>query len=253
MLHRERIDVPVTVRRHEFDSSPPGHRSSDTGSARLRLEPERRRKPKLLLASVALLVACAALFGVAYARAGHLTPVLAVAKPVAAGSIVSDADLSVVRIATSGHVSAVPVGDADLVVGRRAAVALAPGEILTLAQVTQAAPLAPGEALVGIAAKSSQLPAGGVEPGQTVSAVLTGLPDSPLSSGSTPSGTGGPDPSGATPVGTILATAVTVSAVSPGDAGEDLTIVSLVVPVTQAPGLAAASAAGQVALIAVAP
>jgi hypothetical protein len=116
-----------------------------------------------------------------------------------------------------------------------------------------------GEAVVGVAVKASQLPAGGVTPGQTVDVVLTGPPDSSGVAVGGPGTSGSGIGPGAVPgqpsLPSAIAADVTVSEVAPPSAssGGDTTVVSLLVPIASAPGVAAVSAAGQAALILVAP
>ncbi|MHB8437984.1 MAG: SAF domain-containing protein [Acidimicrobiales bacterium] len=225
--------MAISVRRHASDED-------QHPITPLRVAPRRQPRSKLLLGSVALLVTCGALFATAYARAGHMTSVLSVDRAVPAGQVVSTSDLSVVRIAASGHLSVVPVGDASLIVGRRASVALVPGQLVTFADVSGASTIPNGDAIVGIAARSSQLPAGGIQPGQTVDVVMTGVPGAAV------------DGSSASVAGTVLASNVVVVGVQADPTAQsDTSVVSVVVPVAVAPALAVASTAGQVALVSV--
>ncbi|MHB8328478.1 MAG: SAF domain-containing protein [Acidimicrobiales bacterium] len=200
-----------------------------------------------------------ALFVSAYLKAGHQVSVLAVARAVPEGAVLHTTDLAVARISASRGILPIPVADAAAVVGRRAAVSLVPGGLLTLGDLSDAPTLPEGEAIVGVAAKSSQLPASGVVPGETVDVVLTGLPGSPAvivggSASSTPSSSGSVQSLLPTLAGTVLAPDVTVAGVGlQTSTNTDTTNVSLLVPLALAPVVASASAAGQVALVVVAP
>ena len=190
-----------------------------------------------------LLTTCTALFVSAYLRAGHQVSVLAVARPVAQGATVSASDLVVVRLSASGRLTPVPAAQAAAVVGRRAAVALLPGSLLTMSDLANVPRLAPGQAVVGVALKPSQLPADGVFPGESVDVILTGLPDT----GGAASGTNGAPALSAT----VLAPQVLVTAVDvPDQTSPTGTVdVSLLVPHDLAGVVASASVAGQVALV----
>ncbi|HLX87909.1 MAG TPA: SAF domain-containing protein, partial [Acidimicrobiales bacterium] len=237
----------------------------------------------VLAGSALLIAACSALFASAYLKASHQTAVLAVAHSVPQGSFVYAGDLTVVHISTSGRLFPIPSADASRVVGRRAAVALVPGSLLTMGDLSGTAPVPKGLAVVGVEVKSAQLPAEGVASGESVDVVLTGVagapafaPDAPalvplggpVPSNSTaanvPEATGtsngadqsaGTDSSGAQApslAATVLAPGALVThSAEPTATSSGTTDVSLLVPIAVAPVVASASAAGQVALIAV--
>ena len=213
-----------------------------------------RRRPWLALGSAALIATCTAGFTSVYLRAGHQVGVLAVARPVAQGATITSDDVVVARLSFSAPLAPIGASDVDEVVGHAAAVALVPGTLLTRADLSTGSPPASGEAVVGVAAKPGQLPAGGVVPGETVDVVLTGSPGAtdvvPLSNGTTD-----PNSGGATSPGTMLLADAVVSdvAASPASSGSDTTVVSLVVPSAEAGAVASASAAGQAALVVVSP
>jgi hypothetical protein len=217
---------------------------------------------------VVLLAACTALFASAYLRAGHQVPVLAVARSVPQGDVVRAGDLTVVRVSATGPLAPVAAVDAGHVVGRRAAVGLVPGALLTMAELTNGSEIPAGDAIVGVAVRAGQLPAEGVQAGETVDVVLTGQPGTPAvsapsqatSAPSLPASVTGQSAGSALSLltGGVLASDVLVtgtrtgSAIGSGSAANSgETDVSLLVPASAAPLLASASAAGQVALIAV--
>lgn len=229
-------------------------------AAPLRLATGRRRRPGLLAGSAVLLTACSAVFAGAYLKAGHEVAVLAVVQAVPQGGTIGAGDLRVVKIATAAPLRPMAAGDAAQVVGRHASVALVPGSLLTAADVSDVPAIPVGDAVVGVSVKASQLPAEGVTPGEVVDVVFTGVPGSPA----TAAGAIGPSQPSGTQAGTtagvaaslltvgVLAPDVVVTDTSPGTtANGGTTGVSLMVPSAVAPVLASASAAGQVALIAV--
>ena len=230
----------------------------------LRMQVAPRRRPALLAGSAVLLTACTALFVSAYLKAGHQVPVLGISHAVPQGAVITSSDLTVVRLAASGLLEPVPASEASQVVGRRASVGLLPGSLLTRAEVTSGSPVPPGDAIVGVSVKQSQLPAEGVNVGERVDVVLTGIPGSPAfatTGGSAPSSGGQSGQAAASPLGDVAAVVagavvaghVVVTAFTPGTAANGNAIaVSVLVPATVAPVVATASAAGQVALVAVA-
>ena len=154
--------------------------------------------------------------------------------------------------------------------------ALVPGTLLTVADLSNAAPLPTGAAIVGVALKVGSYPGSGLAPGDVVDVVLTGAAGSPvtagLSSGSASSsgaGAGAGTAGGATATtgsavtgsatpGAASSTSATVLVQSarvvdvespPASSSSDGVVVSLEVPSTQAPVVANAAAAGQVALV----
>ncbi len=216
----------------------------DAPVTELRLQPPRRvRRPKLAVASVLLVALCGAVFTSLYLRAGHLVPVLAVVRPLARGQRVTASDLTVVRVAAARGLRLVPQTDESTVAGQRAAVALEPGSLLTPLDVTSASPLAPGMAMVGVSLKPGQLPGQGVAPGARVEVIATPAAGG---SGTTPGSSGVP---------TALTGSVRVVGVQqpPAGSGSNVVVVSLDVPSVLAPAVVAASAAGQAALVVVAP
>ncbi len=189
-------------------------------------------------------------------KAGRQVPVLAVTQVVNQGDTLTAADVTTVRLSASAGVRTIPADEIGVVVGQRASVKLEPASLLVPADLTTSMGPPAGTAVVGVEVKASQLPASGLQPGDTVDAVLTGIPGASTSSigptGTTPVGGVGTGPEAPEP-GTVLAAGVTVTdvAVSSPSAGTDTTVISLLVPSTLAPLIASASAAGQVALVVV--
>ncbi len=152
----------------------------------------RRRRPLVAAAGVAVVAAGAAVTVSLVSGAGARTEVLAVARPVPVGAVLSAADLTVVRVGKDAGLRPVPAGDASRVVGQRAAVALNPGALLTPADVTVRPVPAAGEQLVAISLKSGQLPAAGLRAGDRVLVVVTPGDGSGSSGGASGAGTAPP-------------------------------------------------------------
>ncbi|MGW0778424.1 SAF domain-containing protein [Streptomyces sp. NPDC002835] len=133
----------------------------------------RRRRPGMAALGIAL-VAAGGLGGfVAWEESGQRVQVLAVAREVPAGEVIEDADVSVVAVSLDPVVSSLKASDRAEVVGRRAAVPLLPGALVSAGQVTDRPLIEAGEQLVGIGLKPSQLPASPLAPGTGVLVVFT--------------------------------------------------------------------------------
>jgi len=198
--------------------------------------PSRRRQRPWIVAGVLLVVGCALVFALASMRIGDRRPVLAVARAVPAGQVLSAADISEVRIAAGDGIRPVPASERRQVVGRTAAVPLVAGSLLTMAQVGPPSVLATGEAVVGLALKSGQFPPG-LAPGARVRVIDTGA-----------AATASASPSG--DAGAVLARTATVVAVSaPGVDGSATTVVSIKAASAEADRVAVAAAGGRAALV----
>jgi hypothetical protein len=215
----------------------------------------------MAIGSVALVAASVAVFCAIYAKAGHTSAFLAVARPVQAGQAIERDDLAKVAISPSARLDPIPARDSASVVGLQASVSLVPGSLLTRGEVESAFAPPSGQSIVGVASRPSQMPAAGLAPGEWVSVVLTGQVGKatpvPASGASGPAvQTDVPGSGGAVQgVGTVLASAVPIVDESPAGRlyGADAIVVSLEVPSAVAPLLATASTAGEVALIIVPP
>ena len=91
----------------------------------------RRRSWALAVIGVLVVTVCALVFAAGWVQAGNRKPVLAVVHAVAAGQLLTAADLQVVRVSTSGPVSLVPAAQETSVraAGRRAAAAGCPADL----------------------------------------------------------------------------------------------------------------------------
>ncbi|MEU1591034.1 SAF domain-containing protein [Micromonospora sp. NPDC005710] len=137
---------------------------------------QRRVRPGLLGLAVLLIAlgGLGAAFAVTSVRATG--SYLAVARPVEVGREISAADLVTVQVAGGQGLRPVPATRIDEVVGKRAAVALLPGTLLTLGQVTDDPLLGPGQQQIALGLKTAQVPARDLHPGDKV--LLVSTPDS---------------------------------------------------------------------------
>ncbi len=201
--------------------------------------PMRRRRPGVIAAAIGLTALGGLVSAALYIQTGHRVAVLAVAVPLTEGQQITAQDLVVADVSLDPAVASIPASQESSVVGKRAAMQLAPGALLARADVTNA-PLQPaGTSVVGVQLKPGQLPAGRLSVGEQVELVYT--PSSAQSALSTGSASSTQLPT------TVAATIVNVGAVD--TQGNET--VDVAVTATLAPGLAAQAATGDIALIAV--
>jgi hypothetical protein len=136
---------------------------------------QRRVRPGLLGLAVLLIAlgGLGAAFAVTSVRATG--SYLAVSRPVQVGREISAADLVTVQVAGGQGLRPVPAGRLDEVVGKRAAVTLVPGTLLTLGQVTDDPLLGPDQQQIALGLKTAQVPARQLHPGDKV--LLISTPD----------------------------------------------------------------------------
>jgi len=243
-----------------------GRRGADRPSPTPMSPPSGRRdrRPLILAASLVLIAASIAGFVSVYSSAGRTTPVVVLVRPIAQGQLVTSADLGQADVSVPSAVGTIPVSEASLLSGKRAATALSAGSLLTPADITSAPSIAAGDAVVGLALKAGSLPAAGLSQGDPVLVVQTAAPGSTLSSPSSASGSvtstgssaatssgvafGGTAGAGA---GILVpeATVVAVAQPGPSSSGAYAFLVSIEVPYADAAGVATAAAAGQVGLV----
>ncbi|GLH94953.1 SAF domain-containing protein [Phytohabitans aurantiacus] len=138
---------------------------------------QRRMRPGLLGLAI-LLVALGGLgaaFAVTSVRATG--SYLAISREVSVGAELTASDVVAVQVAGGQGLSPVPAGDIDKVVGKRAAVTLVPGTLLTMDQLTNTPLLGPGKQQVAIGLKASQVPAKELRPGDEILLVSTPPPN----------------------------------------------------------------------------
>ena len=204
----------------------------DASSQPMRVAVDAARRPGVALAAVVVIGVCAALAGTLLVRADRRVPVLALAQPVAAGHQIGEGDLRVVRVGASG-VPLVQAQDRHQVIGATASTDLLTGMLLTPDMLTDPFIPGPGDAVVGVALKPGQLPAGGLQPSDLVQVVSTGS-------------TG--DPGGVSDA-VVLAATARVFDVRIADDGSELVTISVVVPQQAAAAVARAASTGEASLV----
>ncbi|MFF4282885.1 SAF domain-containing protein [Streptomyces kronopolitis] len=210
------------------------HASSATGVS---VGLQRRRRQPAMAALASAVIAAGGLVGfLAYSQTGHRTAVLAVSRSVSAGDVIGEADLSEVSVSLDPALKAYPAADRSKVVGKRAAVSLLPGAMLSRGQVSTRTLVGADEALVGIGLKAGQLPATRLSAGDRVQVVST-PPD-----GATEQSSKGDQ---ARPH-TIAARVVRVG---PREQATGDVVVDVAVQAVDGPALASRAAGGNVALV----
>lgn len=196
--------------------------------------PTRQKHSGYVALAVVLIVGLAALGAYFYTQAGKKVPVVLVVHDIAAGHPIGRSDLSTVDVA--GAVTAIGGANMNSVVGQTAAVPLLANTLLQRSMVSSAPALSAGQARVGIRVKPGQIPADGLNPGDTVE--ILQLP--------------GKDPTaGASAAAVVLAEGAPVFSSAADSSQTGGSLLTVVVPTSRAAGIAAASNAGLIALVAV--
>jgi len=198
--------------------------------------PRRRLSGPRLLLGVLLLLGGALVGTAVAAQVDTRVPVLAAARPVAAGQTITDADLKTVRVAAESDAGTMPASERGSVVGRAAALPLAEGSLLSQRQVGALAWPAKGESVMAVAVKPGRAPSG-LAAGAKVTVLVV-----PTSGG--PAGSAGAAPSNSAQVVQARATVVSVEAAADQSG---VTVVSLLLGETAA--VRVASATGDVSLV----
>src|SRR3546814_12859851 len=89
-------------------------------------------------------------FLLCFVTAGDREPLLAIAREVPAGQVISGADLQIVRVGADPGVSTISEARRSDVVGQTAAVDLIPGTLLVEDQLGEPVALAAGDSIVGL-------------------------------------------------------------------------------------------------------
>ncbi|MFD4371064.1 SAF domain-containing protein [Streptomyces sp. NPDC058486] len=200
----------------------------------------RRRRPGMYALAVALIATGGSGGLLAFQATGERTPVLAVARGVQAGDVIKDADLIEAQVQLDPALRPVLAAERDEIVGKRAAVALTPGSLLTEGQTTARTLVREGERLVGIGLRASQMPATRLSPGDRVIVVAT-----------PPEGQSAVGEDGRLPEPVQIAARIVKVGEKQATTGD--TVVDVAVPAPSGPTLAAQAATGDVALVVDAP
>jgi hypothetical protein len=215
---------------HSKDKTPPADEVLVPGES-ITAPPRLRRRPALVAASVAAICLGALLAVWAYTGASTSQDVLAVRTTVHRGELITRDDLMTARIGVDPALKPLPASAADSVVGKRAAMDLAAGGLVTQEDVISAVIPAKGMSLVGVSLPPALMPAAQLQSGDQVRIVATPGAQGDVATGASPT--------------SIQATVVGER--GPGDNGQ--IVVDVSVPYDQAAELAAQSATGKIALV----
>lgn len=210
--------------------------SNQTGPLPIVKGAPRRRSVMQGALAVLLIVAGALTAGYVAQRIGSTHDFLGVARPIGKGQEITGDDLMIIRVNDAVGLKPIPAGDASKVVGKRAAMQLVPGTLLTAEQVTENPVPAPGNQLLGLALAEDRMPAGRLQVGAGVLLVVT------------PDGGGGvttePNAPDLVPPRTIVGTVVDVEE----GTRNGTTIVNVEVSTADAPTVAAMHAEDRIVL-----
>ncbi|MCX5327801.1 SAF domain-containing protein [Streptomyces sp. NBC_00140] len=199
----------------------------------------RRRRPGMIALSLALIAAGGAGVAVLLLQVAQRTEVVTVVRDVQVGQVLTEQDLGQASVALDPAVKAVEADELESVVGKRAAVELKPGSLLTPSQVTKDSLVKAGEQLVPIGLKPEQVPATALVPGQKVRLVHVPAPGAAASESE----------SDAAPK-TLAGRVVKASAAAPGSG---VVVVDVATAAADGPTVAAWVAAGTLRLVLDAP
>jgi hypothetical protein len=182
------------------------------------------------------MVVSAGAFALLYLGSDARQQVLVVGRPVAAGQVLSGADLRVARIVPGPDVDTVAATEEASIVGRTAAVPLAPGSLLASSQVGPASWPPAEQAVVAVPVKAGRL-ADGVTAGARVLVIPVAAASGTASASAAGTSSGGPQ----------AVAGVVVSVVQDVD-GSGTKVVSVLIPQDQAVAVAGSSGDVSVAL-----
>lgn len=200
----------------------PSPLASPAAAGRTKLQ----RSPLMFVVGVLVLVA-GAVFGGFMWTTSDKTEVVAASADVQRGQVITDADLTTVRVGLDPSLRTVPAAQRQTLIGKRAAVDLSAGTLLSPKQVTDALVPPSGMSVVAVPISSDLVPKVPILAGDSVRLVQT------------------PAAGGELVKGGLAVTAEVVGVTS----DEPRTVVDVLVPNARAAELAALAASGRVALV----
>ncbi|MDC5698065.1 SAF domain-containing protein [Intrasporangium calvum] len=207
-----------------------GRSGAVPGGAPIAPPPKLRRRPMLVVASIAAICLGALLAVWAYTSTSTAREVVAARATVQRGELIDRDNLIVVRVSLDPALNPVPASALDSLVGQRAAMDLPAGGLVTADAVTAAVLPGKGSSVVGVSLPPALLPGELLRAGDHVRVVAT------------------PGQQGDVAEGEQRSIAAIVVGVHP-DAQTGQTVVSVQVPYAAAAELAARAATGKVALV----
>jgi hypothetical protein len=220
--------MTATIARHHPTPSPNG-----TGGLARGAQGGRRNRTRIALGLV-VIVLCVLATASLFSSANNRAQVLTVRHAMPAGHTIGPDDLAVARVSVGGDVRTTPASALDRVVGHVAAVTLVAGSLLVPDDVSAAARVPSGMAIVGASLKAGQYPVS-LAPGDEVRLVETAAP-SVVGDSAAPLDRG----------------RASVLDVARSRDSPDALAVSLLAPTAAASNIAGDSAAGRLSLVVVA-
>lgn len=133
-----------------------------------------RRRPVFVAAGIAIVVVGALLIAQLIHAGQTENRVLEVRSDVGRGEVIRDTDLVAVTVGQVGNVSTVPADQLDALVGKRAAVDLRSGSLLSAGAIGAADTVpVPGKSLVGLKLAPGQVPIGDLTAGAKLRLIQT--------------------------------------------------------------------------------
>ena len=153
--------------------APPASRLRRNGStaAPVRVRSARSRRMPWLALALVLVVGGGLLVGLLVQSAAERSTVLAAARSIAPGQVITDADLRVVDVGVDGEAALVPAASRPSIVGKVAVVGIPEGALLAPGQVAAGGGIEPGTVVVGALLAPGELPVSTLRAGDGVELV----------------------------------------------------------------------------------
>ncbi len=195
-----------------------------------------QRRPWQIGLGIALVLVCAAVAGALFQSSAKRVTIVVAANSLAAGTVLTPADLGTATIPASGDITAMSAAGSAALVGQQLDTPVYAGQVMVRQMLSSTSQLATGEQVVGMLMKGDQMPSVPLVAGDAVQVIAVPQPGQ----GSTVGGT----------IGSTLVARATVFAVGPAPANQTQyeTSVSLEVPSADAATVTAYAAADQVGL-----
>ena len=146
-------------------------RSNGAAPAPVRVRSARDRRVPWIALALVLVVGGGLVVGLLVQSAGDRTSVLAAARAIAPGQVITEADLRAVDVGVEGQVSLVPASDRDAVVGQVAVVGIPEGALFAAGQLAPDGGLEAGSVVVGALLGPGELPVPTLRPGDVLELV----------------------------------------------------------------------------------
>jgi Flp pilus assembly protein CpaB len=195
-----------------------------------------QRRPWQIGLGIALVLVCAAVAGALFQSSAKRVTIVVAAKSLAAGTVLTPADLGTATIPASGDITAMSAAGSAALVGQQLDSPVYAGQVMVRQMLSTTPQLAGGEQVVGLLMKGDQMPSVPLVAGDSVQVIAVPQPGQ----GSTVGGT----------IGSTLVPRATIFAVGPPPTNQTQyeASVSLEVPSTDAGTVTAYAAADQVGL-----